>query len=132
MTMWRRFDQFQPGTSFRNWAFQIAKYTAFNFIRKQARDRHRFSEKVMLLLAEQAEREQEDRESRRQVLEHCVAKLDEEQREVLAGVYQDGASIKSFAEERGRTANAIGKQLARIRKSLLVCVRQTLRMEAVG
>ncbi|QDT68847.1 ECF RNA polymerase sigma-E factor [Planctomycetes bacterium MalM25] len=130
MTMWRRFDQYQPGTSFRNWAFQVAKYTAFNFVRKQSRDRHRFSEKVMTLLAEQAEREQEDRESRRQILEHCIAKLQETEQSVLAGVYREGETIKSYAEGQGRSANAIGKQLARIRKSLLVCVRQTLRVEA--
>lgn len=132
MTMWRRFDQYQPGTSFRNWAFQVAKYTAFNFVRKQARDRHRFSDKVMTLLAEQAEREQEDRESRRQVLQNCIAKLQEPEQAILAGVYREGATIKSFAELEGRSANAIGKQLARIRKSLLVCVRQTIRMEATA
>ena len=129
MTMWRRFDQYTPGTSFRNWAFQIAKYTAYNFVRKRARDRHRFSEKVMTLLVDQAEREQDDREARRRVLDHCVAKLETTERTLLSGVYREGSSIKAFAAEQGRTANAVGKQLARIRKSLILCVRQTLRTE---
>lgn len=130
MTMWRRFDQYQPGTSFRNWAFQVAKYTAFNFVRKQARDRHRFSENVMTLLAEQAEREQTDRESRRRVLEHCIAKLQDVEQTVLAGCYREGSTIKSYAEHDGRSANAVTKQLSRIRRTLLHCVRQTLRQEA--
>lgn len=130
MTMWRRFDQYQPGTSFRNWAFQIAKYTAFNFVRKRARDRHRFSETVMTLLAEQAEREQSDREARRRTLEHCIAKLADGEQAILSGCYQEGSTIKRFAAEQGRTANAVSKQLNRIRRTLLLCVQQTLRLEA--
>lgn len=129
MTMWRRFDQYQPGTSFRNWAFQIAKYTAFNYVRKQVRDRHLFSEKIMTLLAEQGEREQDDRESRRSMLEHCISKLKDKDREVLAGCYREGVTIKSYAESNDRTPNAVTKQLNRIRRTLLQCVQQTLRLE---
>lgn len=130
MTMWRRFDQYQSGTSFRNWAFQIAKYTAFNFVRKRARDRHRFSEAVMTQLAEQAEREQSDREARRRTLEHCIAKLGEAERAVLAGCYAEGVTIKQYALAEGRTPNAVSKQLNRVRRVLLLCVQETLRLEA--
>ena len=35
MAMWKKFDQFETGTSFRNWAFQIARFEAMNFRRKQ-------------------------------------------------------------------------------------------------
>lgn len=130
MTMWRRFDQYQPGTSFRNWSFQVAKYTAFNFVRKQIRDRHRFSETIMTLLADQAEKEQEDRESRRRMLDHCIEKLPETDRVVLAGCYQEGVTIKAFAAEQGRTSNAVTKHLNRIRRSLLKCIQSTLQLEA--
>ncbi|TWT40640.1 sigma-70 family RNA polymerase sigma factor [Botrimarina hoheduenensis] len=130
MTMWRRFDQYQSGTSFRNWAFQVAKYTAFNFVRKLARDRHRFSENVMMLLAEHAEREQSDREARRRTLEHCIAKLEEGERSLLSSCYAEGSTIKKYAEEEGRTPNAVSKQLNRVRRTLLLCVQQTLRLEA--
>ncbi|MEN1677992.1 MAG: sigma-70 family RNA polymerase sigma factor [Planctomycetota bacterium] len=130
MTMWRRFEQYQAGTSFRNWAFQIAKYTAFNFVRKRARDRHRFSDTVMTLLAEQAEREQGDRESRRRTLEHCITKLGDAERLLLAGCYAEGATIRGYAERNGRTPNAVSKQLNRVRRNLLRCVQQTLTLEA--
>ena len=130
MTMWRRFEQYQPGTSFRNWAFQVAKYTAFNYVRKRARDRHRFSENVMTLLAEQAEREQSDREARRRMLEHCVAKLEDGERTLLAKCYAEGSTIKQYAEACGRTPNAVSKHLNRVRRTLLHCVQQTLAVEA--
>lgn len=126
MTMWRKFDQFEQGTNFRNWAFQIAKYTAFNYVRKQSRDRHRFSDKMMTLLAEQAESYQEDLEARRRILDHCIAKLRDQDREVLAGCYAEDTTIKAYAAANDRTANAVTKHLNRIRSVLLQCVRQTL------
>ncbi len=130
MTMWRRFDQYQLGTSFRNWGFQIAKYTAFNFVRKQIRDRHRFSETIMTLLADQAEKEQEDREARRRMLDHCIEKLPDTDRQVLAGCYKEGVTIKAFAAAQGRTSNAVTKHLNRIRRALLKCIQSTLKLEA--
>ena len=38
-TAFRRFEEFQPGTSFRAWIFQIATYEIFNSNRKYARER---------------------------------------------------------------------------------------------
>ena len=132
MTMWRRFEQYQPGTSFRNWAFQIAKYTTFNYVRKQSRDRHRFSEKMMELLASHAESSQEVNESRRRALEHCITKLPDRDRHVLAGCYREGSTIKAFAESDGRTANAVTKHLNRIRRTLSKCVRQSVGAEGAA
>lgn len=129
LTLWRRFDQFEEGTSFRNWAFQVAKFTVFNYVRKLGRDRHRFSEKMMMMLAEHSEQKQEDLESRRRILDHCISKLPDKDRTVLAGCYTEKTTIKDYALNSGRTPNAVTKQLNRIRKSLVQCVRSTLRTQ---
>ena len=52
MTMWRCFDRYKPGTNFRNWAFQVAKNEALNFLTRAKRDRHVFSEKLKLVVNE--------------------------------------------------------------------------------
>ena len=39
MAMWKKFDQFETGTSFRNWAFQIARFEAMN-LNAKASDEH--------------------------------------------------------------------------------------------
>lgn len=132
ITMWRKFDQFQPGTSFRNWAFQIAKYTAFNYARKQSRDRHRFGERMMKLLSDQAITEQEGLEAQRRMLDLCISKLQDSDRQVLAGCYHEKATIKEFATQAGRTPNAVTKHLNRIRQSLLRCVRHALSLEGTA
>lgn len=129
MTMWRRFDQYQPGTSFRNWAFQIAKFTAMNHITKLRRDRHVFGERLLEMLAEQAAQQSEHLEDQRRALAFCIERLDENDRQTLAGCYQESSSIKRFAETIGQTPNAVYKRLNRIRAALLRCVEHRLGLE---
>jgi RNA polymerase sigma-70 factor, ECF subfamily len=131
LTMWQRFDQYQPGTNFRNWAMQIAKYTALNHLVKVRRQRRRFSEELLALLADRAIHRSDQLESQRRVLEHCIEKLSPTDQATLSDCYAENASIKTFAEETGRTANAIYKQLNRIRSMLSDCVRRTLSLEGL-
>jgi len=131
IAMWRKFAQFRAGTSFRNWAFQIARYEAMNFRRKVQRDRHLFSDELMQLLADEAAQRASQLEEERRALAHCVAKLDSGDRGVLSGCYREGSTIKEFAESVGRTPNAVRKHLAKIRSALSLCVRQTLELEGV-
>ncbi|MFV1964879.1 MAG: sigma-70 family RNA polymerase sigma factor [Pirellulaceae bacterium] len=129
MAMWKKFEQFEAGTSFRNWAFQIARYEAMNFRRKRGRDRHVFSDELVQLLADDAARQAAQLEEERRVLAHCVAKLSSRDRGVLSGCYREGSKIKAYAESVGRTPNAVGKHLAKVRTALSLCVRQTLGLE---
>lgn len=121
--MWQRFEQFTEGTSFRNWAFQVAKYTALNHIRRVQRDRHVFTNELVGLLAADVETHSNELVARRTALEHCVSKLVEGDRHVLSNCYSANQSIKDFADREKRTSNAVYKQLDRIRRDLLRCVR---------
>lgn len=131
MTMWNKFDQFEPNTNFRNWAFQIARYTTFNYVRKLGRDRHLFNEAMMKQLADYAEDTSDELETRRQVLRQCIAKLETKDSVVLANCYAEGKSIVSYANQIGKTANSVTKHLSRIRRTLLKCVRRTLGLEGL-
>ncbi len=131
MAMWRKFEQFEAGTSFRNWAFQIARYEAMNFRRKRQRDRHIFSDDLIRLLADDAAQHAAQLEEERRALAHCVAKLELRDRGVLSGCYREESTIKQYAEGVGRTPNAVRKHLAKIRTVLSSCVRQTLELDGV-
>lgn len=131
MAMWKKFEQFETGTSFRNWAFQIAGFEAMNFRRKRQRDRHFFSDELIQLLADDAAGHAAQLEEERRVLAHCVSKLDSKDRGVLSACYREGSTIKAYAENVGRTPNAVQKHLAKIRYSLSLCVRQTLGLDGV-
>ncbi len=129
ITMWRRFDQYQPGTNFRNWAFQVAKFTAMNHITKMRRDRHVFNERLLEMLAERATERSDELESQRRALAFCIERLEGDDRKTLAGCYREAGTVKSFAEAIGQTPNAVYKRLNRIRAALLECVQQRLGTE---
>lgn len=129
LTLWRKFDQYVPGTSFRNWAFQVAKFTAMNHLVKLRRDRHRFQENLLELLADRAAERAEQLEAQRRALSFCIEKLAAEERELLGGCYAEGSTIGGFAQQLGRTANAVYKQLNRVRANLLKCVELRLGLE---
>jgi len=129
LTMWRRFDQYQPGTNFRNWALQVAKYTAMNHLTRVRRERRRFSEQLLVMLADRGMHRSDELESQRSVLGHCIEKLNPGDRTTLTSCYAEGATIKAVAERTGRTANAVYKQLNRVRAALSDCVKRTLSLE---
>ena len=131
MVLWKKFDQFEAGTSFRTWAFRIARFEAMNLRRKRQRDRHFFSDELVRLLADEAAQHAAQLEEERRVLAHCVAKLDSGDRRLLAGCYQEGSTIKAYAESVGRTPNAVRKHLAKVRTALSSCVQQTLGLDRV-
>ena len=126
MTMWRCFDRFELGTNFRAWAFQIAKNEALNHLSKIKRDRHVFSEKLVAMLADQAEERADDLDARRRALDFCVEKLPANDHEIVKGCYREGSTIRSFAEQAGETANKIYKRLNRVRGQLQKCIERRL------
>ena len=132
MTMWRCFDQYQSGTNFRNWAFQVAKNEALNHLTKMRRDRHVFGEKLIDLLADQSEEQAEKLDVRRRALDACLVKLPAEDHEMVAGCYAEGSTIRSFAEQAEESANKIYKRLNRIRRQLQKCIERQLGLEEVA
>lgn len=131
MTMWRCFDQYQSGTNFRNWAFQIAKNAALNHLKKIRRDRHVFSEKLITILAEQTEERAENLDARRRALDFCLKKLPKADHQMVAGCYAEGSNIRSFAEQAGESANKIYKRLNRVRSQLQKCIVRQLGLEEI-
>jgi len=129
MTMWRCFDQYETGTNFRNWAFQIAKNEALNHLTKARRDRHVFGEKLIELLAKDCGEEAEKLDARRRALDSCVKKLPEDEHEMVSGCYAEGATIRSYAKQKGDSANKFYKRLNRIRAKLHHCIERQLGLE---
>jgi RNA polymerase sigma-70 factor (ECF subfamily) len=86
-----------------------------------------FLERVDLAFAEADQNEADDWSARRQALQHCVAKLPERSRRLLALRYETRASMEEVARELGRSFDAVTKALYRLRQSLLLCVQRKLK-----
>ena len=127
--MWRKMNDFRPGTSFFAWACQIARYHVMNHRRRRGRDRHVFSAEVVEALGREAESDAGRLESERVALQGCLEKLDPAGRELLRSCYAPGATVGEVARGLGRTPNSIYKTLNRVREALLNCIRRKMATE---
>jgi RNA polymerase sigma-70 factor (ECF subfamily) len=131
LVLWRKFDEFEPGTDFRAWACTIARFEVLKHHRAKARDRHVFSEELLGLLAEEGAAELARRERERRALEGCLQRLPERHMELVRCCYAGDRTIREVAEAVGRTAKSVYRVLDRVRVSLLECIERSLAEEAV-
>ncbi|MEM6329133.1 MAG: sigma-70 family RNA polymerase sigma factor [Planctomycetota bacterium] len=130
VTMWQKFDEFQPGTNFAAWGCQIAKNRALNYFQTRSR-RRVFSTPIVELLEDAAARQPAPaRQARRRALTACLEKLTQSDRELILASYGAGkARVKSLAESLGRPAGSVSNSLRRIRQALYRCIESTLAQE---
>ena len=126
--LWRKFDSLDSSDNFRRWAFGVARFEALSYRRDKARDRHVFSEKLVMQLAKEAESES-DLNLEEKALEKCVSKLPEKHRNLIQQAYSKGTKIDKMAQSAGRTPMSLYKALHRIRISLADCIRKDLKQQ---
>ncbi len=129
LVLWRKFDEFQPGTDFVSWACQIAKYKVLNYRRQIGRDRHVFCEALLHVLADEGVADLERLEAERHALRQCLNRLDRSERDLIEQCYAEGSVIKQVAERRGDLPSRLYKRLDRIRAALLRCIEAALARE---
>jgi RNA polymerase sigma-70 factor (ECF subfamily) len=129
LLMWSKFESFTQGTSFLAWGCTIARYQILNVRKRYSVRSTRFSEAAMELLYRESDRFVEQIDSRMQALRMCIGKLAQSDHELICMRYRDEISIKSIAEQMGRSAQSIYKRITRIHDALLRCVRRAVSRE---
>jgi len=132
LVLWRKFEEYQPGTDFVRWAYGIAHYEVLKVYEARSREKRLFSDKFMAMLATEAQTSLDLLEARRQALTCCLGKLSPTDRELVYRRYQPGASTRSVAEALGRSVQGARQALHRIRAALLACVGRTLAREGTA
>jgi RNA polymerase sigma-70 factor (ECF subfamily) len=122
LVLWKKCDQFEPGTNFVAWAFQIARYQVMAHRQRLGRDRHVFDDDALDNVAAAFEPVAEDKDDRLVALAHCMKKLSDDGRSLLKQRYGEGTPVKSIAAELGQTANRIAVRLHRLRAALMDCI----------
>lgn len=126
LELWRKFDQYRPGSDFRAWSFQIAYFKALSFLDRKKRDRLHFGREFFERVIAQAPALTSQVEERRDALEDCLEKLTVPDRELIRRRYESSAPIQVLAEELGRSVDAVYKAVARIRRALHECVQRAM------
>ena len=129
ISLWEKFDAYDPRQPFTPWACRFALNKARQWIER----RQRWQALLEHGLAEElAQRRQEllpDFELRLKHLEGCLGKLPKEQRSLVEGYYYERTSIETLAQRSARSEAATYKMLQRIRHALQVCVEARIQPE---
>jgi RNA polymerase sigma-70 factor, ECF subfamily len=127
--LWKKSNQYQPGTDFTRWACGIAHFEVLKVRARRSRAARFFSEGFVELLAAESQKSPDVLEARRQALAGCLAKLSDTERQLILSRYEPGATTRSVAGALGRSVQGTRKALHRIREALAACVRRTLSRE---
>lgn len=128
--LWSKFDSFEPGTDFGAWAMKVARFKVLEWRRRQQHLPLPIEEELLLELAGKAEITQEtDGLGRLEALEHCVAKLNDQDGALLNQRYSEGHSVSGIAKKAGTPRDTIYKKLARIHRNLQTCIENQLNKE---
>ena len=127
--LWKKFEQLDDPENFRKWAFGVARFEVLSYRRDKARDRHVFSEELLVQLASEAEKLSEQTLDEIRALKKCLGKLPDKQRELVSEAYSEKIKINEIARREGRSAMSVYKVLHRARIALADCVQSTLQAE---
>jgi RNA polymerase sigma-70 factor (ECF subfamily) len=129
-TIWKKREDFEPGTNFKAWAFAIARFEVLNYRKQQARDaRPVFSEELELTFAGELATQHDDVEQRHEALQTCLWKLRPKDRELLMHRYARSGPLGEYADRSGRSVVGLKVTLRRLRYALLECMQRQLRPE---
>jgi len=132
IVIWRKFDDFDPETSFIKWACVISRYEVLSYRRMMARDRLVFNEDFMEMMADEAAEEAESSKDEQRVLDSCLQKLPEQQRSLVVKAYSDKTKITQVADELGKSTATLYVTLGRLKRKLYDCMQKNLKVEGLA
>lgn len=127
LVLCRKVAEFEPGTSFKAWAFRVAYWQTMAHLKRIKRSGLVTLEpEVMELVALEAEEQLADFEDRHLALKSCLQKLPAGDASILLAHYQRGESLAEISGRLGRTRDALKQVLLRIRRTLRTCIERQL------
>ena len=122
-----RFEDYDRDRSFDAWVLGIARLKIMRYFRTTGRDRIVLSEQTVTNLQAEYEQLSVTRAERAHHLSTCIEKLPDKARSLLKRRYFRDMAVKDIATDEGRPANAIGKQLFKIRRKIEDCIKQRMK-----
>ncbi len=125
--MWRKFDQFTPGTNFAAWGIQIMRYQILEYRRNLARSKRVLMEDSLFeALLDHMPAIQDELAARIEALRTCQRRLDDRARRILKMRYEHNSPVEEIASYLKVSRRHVYHLLGRINGVLLRCMRRTL------
>lgn len=129
--LWEKYAEFVPGTNLAAWAYKVAYFEVLRYRKTKGRDRLRFGDETLEVLAAEAAPVAEQESARRAALNECLDKIPAEDRDLVNRRYAEQTEVRDLANVLKRSEKAIYRALARVRGVLLECVRRALAAEGL-
>ena len=127
LVLWRKANEFEPGTNFGAWARKCAYFESLAFLRDRKRDRHLFDDDLLAMFADEEAEPGHDEDERWLALRDCLAQLPDRQRQLIGQRYQEEIPVRQLAAEFGKKESAMKMALMRIRGALQTCIESRLK-----
>lgn len=129
VTLWQKFNEFVPGTSFRAWATQVAHYKVLHYRARKQTSPMLLDDTVLEAVHGTATGMTDRLDDLHWALEKCRDKLADGDRELLDRRYEPDATTQKVADSLGRSARAVYRALDRIHAALYDCIHREIRAE---
>lgn len=137
VTVFKRLDQFQPGTRFLSWLFSIAHFELLAETTRLKRQADYHTRYVPFVLAQEVDHrcqvvEAEQLQDRIDFLQACLKKMKDSDQEMIRWRYEEEAPLNEIAQRTERTVGAIKKHLHTLRRKLHSCIQTKLAAEGMS
>lgn len=134
ITLWERWEEYDPQRPFLSWALGIAHNHVRNHIRMRIRAGRQvvLDDAVLDTLATTFETHEPTLAHQRQAVQACLERLPMKQRELLERHYAHEQPIEQVANEVAMSVEAVYKAVARTRRNLYECAQRALRQAEDG
>ena len=131
LELWRSFSTFRRDSEFAPWALGVARHQVLKHWRSRDRDRHVFSETLLMELSATAIELAQESVPRQDAMEECVVLLTDRQKDLIRMFYGENQSADRIAKHWNRSVHTVYKALKVTRRSLMECVESRIAPESV-
>ena len=126
IVLWRKREEFRPGSDFMAWARAIARNKVFEWRRRTTVGGRMLDDDVIEQLAAETDRRAGDFDERQAAVQDCLRRLPVADAELIHRRYSEGLTGLELAQRLQRPVNSIYQSLSRIRRALLDCIARKL------
>lgn len=129
LTLWRKREEFTPGTNFRAWSFECAKWSVRAFLKERRRKNWLvFDDELTAMITERMASliPSPPSAAPQAALRVCLDRMRAADRDLLLRHYEGGESLADCATRLGRTAGSLKVALFRLRAALRRCISDRL------
>lgn len=125
--LWKKFDQYQPGTDFIAWSIVIARYEIMQFFKKCKRDNKiHFDETLHEIFESDSKSVNDQFDERVEALRNCIKKLVFTDAQILKMRYEEDLTFAQIADRLALSSTAAFKKVSKIHSRLIQCIRQRI------